>query len=106
MGLFDTFKGMVQAVTGGAARVAIEFDPLGFAGEEVRVRVSVASTGGEVKSQGVFVDIIASEQIKVPAASVASAVQNPSRPMAEAMPTAHQTQLARGVELNHVTCSQ
>jgi hypothetical protein len=106
MGLFDTFKGMVQAVTGGAARVAIEFDPLGFAGEDVRVRVSVTSTGGEVKSQGVFVDILGSEQIKVPAASVASAAQNTSRPMAEALPTGHQSQLARDVEVNHVTCSQ
>jgi hypothetical protein len=61
----DKLKGAVNAVTGGAAEVTIDFDrPSAAAGETIEVRVSCRSKGAEVKSQGVFVDLRATETIR------------------------------------------
>jgi len=58
MGLMDKLKAAAQAVTGGAARVTIEYQPpVCFAGDTVQVHITATSTGGEVQSQGVFVDV-------------------------------------------------
>ena len=103
MGLFDAVKGMVQAVTGGGARVTIECDPFAFTGEELRVRVGVTSTGGEVKSQGVFVDILGSEHVKIPATALP---QNAQRPTAEAPPAGQSNTPPKDIEASHVSCSQ
>ena len=64
MGFFDAIKGAVNAVTGGAAKVTVEFQPQTvMAGGTITVKVTAVSTGGEVKSQGVFVDLLGSEQV-------------------------------------------
>lgn len=64
MGVFDKLKGAVKAVTGGAAKVSIEYpNQTVFPGEPVNVRVTVISTGGEVKSKGVFVDLVGEEHV-------------------------------------------
>jgi len=65
MGVFDKLKSAAQAMTGGAAKVSIEY-PLQtvFPGEPMHVRVTVVSNAnGEIKSQGVFVDMVAEEHI-------------------------------------------
>jgi hypothetical protein len=56
-----------------------------------------------VKSQGVYVDILGSEQIKVPAASVSQNAQTQSAQPSSASST---NQPAKDIEVNHVTCSQ
>ena len=62
MGFFDKLKGMVNAVTGGAAKVMIEFSPTRVhPGASVNVKITATSTGGEVKSQGCFLDLQAVE---------------------------------------------
>jgi hypothetical protein len=64
MGFFDKIKGAVNAVTGGAARVTIEIaQPVIVAGEPVAVRITATSTGAEVKSGGVFVDVRGQESV-------------------------------------------
>lgn len=66
MGFFDKIKGAVNAVTGGGAKVLIEYQPaVGFPGDWVRVRISAQSTGGEIKSKGVFVDLLGTEQVRL-----------------------------------------
>lgn len=66
MGFMDKLKGAVNAVTGGAAKVTFEFEPaVACAGETIRVKISATSTGGEVKSKGVFVDLLGSERVTV-----------------------------------------
>jgi hypothetical protein len=62
MGFLDKMKSVAQAATGGAARVSIEY-PSGSVkvGAPLPVKVSVVSTGGEVKSGGIYVDLIAKE---------------------------------------------
>ena len=65
MGLFSAIKSAVQSVTGGAARVNIELPAVAYAGDEVQVRVTCTSTGGEVKSQGVFVDLLGTEKVNI-----------------------------------------
>jgi len=65
MGVLDKLKSATQAMTGGAAKVSIEY-PLQtvYPGEPLNVRVTVVSNaGGEVKSQGVFVDLLATESV-------------------------------------------
>lgn len=62
MGLFTKLK---NAITGGAARVEIETESFGDVGALHKVTVTVASTGGEVRSDGVFVDVEGIETIKV-----------------------------------------
>ena len=64
MGIMDKLKSATQAMTGGAAKVSIEY-PLQavFPGESMTVKVTLVSSGGEVKSQGVFVDLLAEEKV-------------------------------------------
>lgn len=67
MGLLSKLKGAIHAVTGGAATVTIEFPPQPVPrGTAVPVRVTATSTGPEVKSQGIYVDIRAVECIELP----------------------------------------
>lgn len=66
MGFLDKMKDMGTAMTGGAARVSIEYphQPM-RPGDSLQVTVTVVSSGKEVKSGGVFVDIFATETGKV-----------------------------------------
>jgi sporulation-control protein spo0M len=79
MGLFDKLKDVANMVTGGAARVSIEYEPqVAFPGENVSVRITATSTGPQVKSGGVFADLRAVERVNLPrgtAAGVEQAVQ-------------------------------
>lgn|GEM_PF-740929 len=77
MGLLDKMRGAFDAVTGKAAQVTLEFEPPIRVGEEFRVRVVATSSGAEVKSQGVFVDVVASERVAIKGAAIASAGGNP-----------------------------
>jgi sporulation-control protein spo0M len=72
MGIFDKIKDVTNMVTGGGARVTLEYDPqTGFPGDTVSVRITATSTGGQVKSGGVFVDLQAVERVRVSRASEA-----------------------------------
>ena len=63
MGFFDKVKSMVNAVTGGAATVTIELQQTCvFPGDPVKVKVMAMSTGAEVQSKGVFIDVWAEEK--------------------------------------------
>lgn len=78
MGLLDRLKNATHAVTGGAARVSLEYSPnVALPGDTVSVRITATSTGAEVKSGGVFVDLRAVETVLMPAVRVSS-VDNPS----------------------------
>ena len=71
MGCLDKLKGAVNAVTGGAAKVTMEYQPqTGLPGQTMQVRVTATSTGGEVRSKGIFVDLRATEHIYIRANSV------------------------------------
>lgn len=64
MGFFDKVKGALDAVTGGAANVQFLYGPaILFPGEQVQVGVSATSTGREVQSKGLFIDLSATELI-------------------------------------------
>ncbi len=66
MGLFDKIKGAIKAVTGGAAKVTIEYpQTLLQPNVPMRVRVTATSTGAEVKSGGCFIDVVGSEVIQI-----------------------------------------
>ena len=79
MGIFDKLKDVTNLVTGGSARVTLEYEPqVAYPGEDIEVRVVVTSTGGQVKSGGVFVDLQAVERVQMPRGTVTgqeSAVQ-------------------------------
>lgn len=62
MGFFDKVKGALNAVTGGAARVHFTHGPqVIFPGEQAQVGVTATSTGLELASKGLFIDLAASE---------------------------------------------
>ena len=66
MGFMDKIKGAVKAVTGGAANVTLQYEPQrAIPGQQLLVRVEVTSTGGEVKSKGLFIDLKATETVNV-----------------------------------------
>ena len=66
MGLFDKLKGAMDSVTGGAAKVTMEFAPqTGFPGEVIAVKITASSTGNEIKSKGMFVDLRGTERIQL-----------------------------------------
>lgn len=66
MGFLDKLKGAVNAVTGGAANVTIEYpQQTVFPGDTIPVRIVAVSTGAEVKSKGIFVDLVTTEEIKL-----------------------------------------
>jgi hypothetical protein len=62
MGFLDKIKGAVNAVTGNAAKVTIDYPKTCCIGDEITVKITATSTGGEVKSQGVFIDVMGEEQ--------------------------------------------
>ena len=68
MGFFDKLKAAASFVTGGAAKVTIEWNPpVAFPGEAVGVRVTATSAGAAVQSGGIFVDVQANEQLSIQA---------------------------------------
>ena len=67
MGLLDKLKNATNAVTGGGARVSLEYAPgVALPGDTLSVRVTATSTGAQVKSGGVFVDLRAVETVRLP----------------------------------------
>ncbi|MCU0663272.1 MAG: hypothetical protein MUC50_13220 [Myxococcota bacterium] len=65
MGFMDKLKGAVNAVTGGAAKVGIEMEsPWVPCGGPLRVEVTATSTGPELKSKGIYIDVWAQETVK------------------------------------------
>lgn len=71
MGFMDKLKAAASAVTGGAATVTIAYEPqVAYSGDTIRVRVTASSTGQEVKSKGVFVDLQGREEIRIPRSAV------------------------------------
>jgi hypothetical protein len=66
MGFFDKIKSAVNMVTGGAAHITIEvMQPVLMPGEPAAVKITATSTGAEVKSKGVFVDVKGEEQVEI-----------------------------------------
>lgn len=66
LGFLDKMKSVGSAMTGGSAKVSIEYNHQQLKpGDPLQVKVTVVSMGKEVKSAGVFVDIYASEQGQV-----------------------------------------
>jgi len=66
MGFLDKIKAAGAAVTGGAAKVSIEYAHQQLKpGDSLPVKVTVVSMGREVKSGGVFVDVHAQESGQV-----------------------------------------
>ena len=66
MGFMDKLKGAVKAVTGGSAKVEIEFPQQALMpGEPLPVTITITSTVGDMKSKGVFVDIRSEEEVHV-----------------------------------------
>lgn len=62
MGFLDKMKSVGSAMTGGAAKVSLEYPHQAMRpGDSINVKVTVVSMGKEVKSGGVFVDIHATE---------------------------------------------
>jgi len=62
MGFLDKMKSVGSAMTGGSARVSIEYaHQVLKPGDPLPVKVGVISMGKEVKSGGVYVDIHAAE---------------------------------------------
>jgi len=93
MGVFDKLKSATQAMTGGAAKVSIAY-PLQavFPGEGMNVRITVVSSGGEVKSQGVFVDLLAQERVTASENATCPRCQNKfTMPVREAKKTFEQS---------------
>jgi sporulation-control protein spo0M len=66
MGFFDKIKGAVKAVTGGAAKVTIEYPQHAvFPGDSILVKITATSTGAELKSKGIFVDLRSTEEVRL-----------------------------------------
>jgi sporulation-control protein spo0M len=64
MGFMDKLKSAAQAVTGGAARVTLEYQPpVVFPGDTVQVHITAVSTGAEVQSRGAFIDLRGQEWV-------------------------------------------
>lgn len=81
MGFFDKIKGAVNAVTGGGAKVTLDFDQaVVCAGEAIKVKISATSTGAEVKSQGVFVDLQGTEEVTVRPSDITPQAGTPQAP--------------------------
>ena len=90
MGFFDKLKQGVKAVTGGSAKVTMEWEPKDVApGQLVGVKITIQSTGSEVKSQGVFVDFDGDETLLVPPSP--KPVANPEQGESPAAPSVAET---------------
>ena len=57
MSIMDKVKGAMDSVTGGGATVTLEHTGTFAAGQAIKVKLTAASTGREVKTKGVFVDL-------------------------------------------------
>ncbi len=67
MGFLSKLKQTVNVITGGAAKVTIEWNPQTVVpGQPIAVKVTAGSTGSEVKSDGIFVDVFGRETIMAP----------------------------------------
>ena len=78
MKLFDKLKQGIKAVTGGAAKVTIEWEPKTVVpGQSIAVKVFIQSAGGEVKSKGVFVDFHGDETFLAPPEKVPALALEP-----------------------------
>ncbi len=79
MGLLDKLKAAASAITGGAATVSLEYEPqVAAPGETLRVRVTATSTGQEVRSGGVFVDLRGMEEVRIPRSAVGAQIKGAS----------------------------
>jgi len=89
MGLLDKMKSVGSAMTGGAAKVSMEYphQPM-KSGESIPVKVTVVSMGKEVKSGGVFVDIHANETGQVKCKNCGQMVNVGSETVKQAIPIA------------------
>src|SRR5687767_6218025 len=98
MGFFDKLKGAVNFVTGGGAKVTVEWQPpLAFPGEPVNVRVTVVSTGGQIASGGVFIDFAAHEQLNIPENALGTnnpSINHTKQTVSQSIPIAPAFQLA------------
>ncbi len=66
MGFMDKLKGAVKAVTGGSAKVEMDFPhKVIMPGDTVPVTIKITSTVGEMKTKGVYVDVRSEEQVHV-----------------------------------------
>jgi len=73
MGLLDKLKNATNTLSGGAARVSLEYAPsVALPGDTLSVRITATSTGSQVKSSGVFVDLRAVETVRLSAVRVSS----------------------------------
>jgi hypothetical protein len=57
MSIMDKVKGALDKVTGGGAKVTLEHTGKFAAGEKLAVKITATSTGGELKTNGVYVDL-------------------------------------------------
>ena len=57
MSIVDKMKGALNSVTGGAATVTLAHTGKFSAGESINVKIGATSTGGEVKANGVYIDL-------------------------------------------------
>jgi len=89
MGFLDKMKSVGSAMTGGAAKVSIEYphQPM-RSGDSISVKVTVVSTGKEVKSGGVFVDVYAEENGQVKCKHCQQMTQVHSETVKQAIPIA------------------
>lgn len=66
MGFMDKLKGAVKAVTGGSAKVEMDYPSHAVLPDDaMSVTVTITSTVGDLKTNGVFIDIRAEEVINV-----------------------------------------
>ena len=66
MGLLGKLKNAANFVTGGAAKVQVEYSPsTAVSGQAIQVKVTATSTGGEVKSKGIYIDLRSIERVSV-----------------------------------------
>ncbi len=97
MGFFDKLKGAVNFVTGGGAKVTVEWQPpLAFPGEPVSVRVTVTSTGAALSASGVFIDFAAHEQLAIPEGALGNqnaSINHTKQTLSQTLPLAAPFQL-------------
>lgn len=87
MGFLDKMKSVGTAMTGGAAKVSIEYPHQALKlGDSIPVKVTVVSMGKEVKSGGVFVDIHAVESGQVKCKHCQQMVQINNENVKQAIP--------------------
>lgn len=84
MGLWDSIKSAANVVTGGGAKVHVAWVPaVLLPGQPAVVKITVNSTGAELKSGGAFVDVQGSESVVVNNVST-GATPTPGNPHAKA----------------------